>query len=254
MDPLDDSAASPHRRQLRDRHDAYVGHEDSASEGDDDTMSTELDFHEAQLVNIENRTPDSFASEALDESLPEEEREHAPGHDPAMRPHGDTQTRDVPPTKASRSRDRSLEDGDGDNTSAGSANRSPSGEPSRGELLTDMTFDEVYHNTIYTDFKNIIVEWPKHSQQFYIVTCQVCRKNWGAAPLRSAGAHLRSSAHEMPGRRDSEAVIRQLGIRVTRCNIQVAHKNNEEYLHLLKNGQYRVPEHYSEVSSRASSG
>lgn len=251
-DPFDDTV-SPHRRQRCDSHDAYVEHEDSTSEGHDDAISSDSDSSEAELVIIENGNPDAFTAEALDGSLPEEEGEYVPEHGPAMRLHGDSQTRDVPPTEASQSRDWSLDDDDGDNTSADIANRSPSGEPSRGGLLTEITFDEVYHDTIYTDFKNIIVEWPKHSQEFYIITCQVCRKNWGATPLRAAGAHLRSSAHEMP-RRDSETVIRELGIRVTRCNIQVARKNNEEYLQLLKNGQYRVPEHYPEVSSRANSG
>lgn len=127
---------------------------------------------------------------------------------------------DEPQTKVSRKRDRPA-DGEAADTDSGTS------EPQRR-----ITFEEVYHNTRYTDDKNEIVKWPPRSNKYWIVPCRECGENWRRGfSLVAAGGHLKGKKHNLPCR-DAKTVIEKLGIRVE-CSANEAAKNNAMFMEFV---------------------
>lgn len=60
-----------------------------------------------------------------------------------------------------------------------------------------ITFDEVWENVRREDSqeKHFIVEFPRHSNKWYILRCDDHDMNFGEYPLSSAGCHIDSDAH-----------------------------------------------------------
>lgn len=140
-------------------------------------------------------------------------------------------------TTGSRKRDRPSDE-DGTQLSSFDATEPNRGgghssKKSRQEPITGRTipFDVVYYNTRNTDDKNIIVEHPRKSGYFYIISpCTTCpgHWNWGFSPLVSAGGHLAGSGHNLESKKGEE-VIKTLGIRVINCTKELAKMNNDAY-------------------------
>lgn len=117
---------------------------------------------------------------------------------------------------------------------------------------TAVPFTIVFNNTLYNDDKNMIIQWPAKSNNWYIVPCRQCGLNWGANPLAAARKHVRGSAHELKGK--DEDVIQALGITVLDCTRERAHKNNDTYEKLLNDGTYVPETRLREKKTRKSAG
>lgn len=115
-------------------------------------------------------------------------------------------------------------------------------EARRSSSLTTprtITFDEVFENVRREDSreKHFIVEFPHHSNKWYILRCDEHDLNFGENPFSSARYHIRSEAHgHMP--RTRENCISELGVLVLGCTSKRAEENNEAYKQVL-NGGYK---------------
>lgn len=103
-----------------------------------------------------------------------------------------------------------------------------------------VSFDDVYQDG-QADVKHLIIEYPKQSAHWYIVTCERHKKQfYGENPLTGACRHLTSKAHSESGA--YEDVIRLLGVTVEDCNPEMAAKNNQAVRDSLA-------QHYQHLSS-----
>ncbi|KAG6353431.1 hypothetical protein INS49_005612 [Diaporthe citri] len=93
-----------------------------------------------------------------------------------------------------------------------------------GKKISVMWFDEVYQEG-HAETKHIIVEHPKGTDQWYIIRCQHCPRDFKDTPLRTAGSHLHSSEHGYQPR-DATHIVENFGIAVLDCNKELAEKNN----------------------------
>lgn len=87
-----------------------------------------------------------------------------------------------------------------------------------------MQFDEIYQEG-HAETKHIIVEHPKGAENWYIIRCQDCPRDFKDKPMVSAGSHLSSDVHGLQSR-DAINVIKNFGIVVLDCNKGLAEKNN----------------------------
>lgn len=83
--------------------------------------------------------------------------------------------------------------------------------------------------------KHWIVEFPKESGKWYILRCVEHNRSFGDRPLRAAGKHIDSAAHEYGGRHHVWAV-KILGELVLGCNAELADQSNELYSQRLRSG------------------
>ena len=92
-----------------------------------------------------------------------------------------------------------------------------------------ITFDTVFQGG-KADPKDIIVEFPRGSDMFYILRCNECNIPPFAptAPLMAAAKHLDSPRHGNLDR-SNDTAIKRLGIRVLHCTKELAEENNEAY-------------------------
>lgn len=115
-------------------------------------------------------------------------------------------------------------------------------EAQRSSSLTaprTIIFDEVFENVRREDSqeKHFIVEFPHHSNKWYILRCDEHDLNFGEHPFSSARCHIHSEAHgHMP--RTQENCILELGVPVLGCTSKRAEENNEAYKKVL-NGGYK---------------
>lgn len=87
-----------------------------------------------------------------------------------------------------------------------------------------MWYDDIYLKG-HAETKHIIVEHPKGTDQWYIIRCQDCPRDFKDTPLRSAGAHLQGAQHRCQ-HRDGAHVVEKFGITVLGCDKKKAEKNN----------------------------
>lgn len=143
-----------------------------------------------------------------------------------------SQENDGQQPRSSRKRGRSSKDKRNEPSSSHTTGDNFDGEHPLKRPRKGLTFDEVYQNTLHTDKKNIIVEWPKKSRNFYIISpCTRCSRNqdWGSTPVLKAGFHLAGAGHNLIHGRYTTTVILELGIPVANCTIQLQKKNNDAY-------------------------
>lgn len=109
--------------------------------------------------------------------------------------------------------------------------------PSSLTATRTITFDEVYKNVRSEDSqeKHFIVDFPRHSNKWYILRCDEHDMNFGEYPLSSAGCHIDSEVHgHIP--RTCENSILQLGVLVLGCTSELAESSNEAYKEALQGG------------------
>lgn len=87
-----------------------------------------------------------------------------------------------------------------------------------------MWFDEVYQEG-QAETKHIIVEHPKGSENWYILRCQDCPRDFKDKPIVTAGSHLGTDVHGHQSRH-AATVVKNFGINVLDCNEELAEKNN----------------------------
>lgn len=118
------------------------------------------------------------------------------------------------------------------------------GEDAPNGLLPEVTFEKVYHNTLHTDDKRKIVEWPGRSNDYYTISpCDICPgpRTWGYSTIKAACSHLKGSKHKSKTGTTTD-IIRMFGIRVTNCTRKLQEKNNKAYKEALERAGF-VPLH-----------
>ena len=108
-------------------------------------------------------------------------------------------------------------------------------------------FDVVYNG----NHKHIIVEYPKHSNEWYILRCdQHDDIHFGRNPLQAAAKHLSGKEHGHQ-RKTFDVAVQMLGIRVLHCDVVKAKRNNLAFGHAWGAG-YRPLRAYGPKMSQTS--
>ena len=107
-------------------------------------------------------------------------------------------------------------------TSTSPANRVSAGTIRRS--LPDkktVDYDAVYDG----DHRHTIVEYPKGSNEWYILCCDEHSVHFGANPLQGASKHLNGKKHGYQ-RKDFDLAVQMLGVLVLNCDAEKAKLNN----------------------------
>ncbi|KAI1453336.1 hypothetical protein F4805DRAFT_470139 [Annulohypoxylon moriforme] len=115
----------------------------------------------------------------------------------------------------------------------------PANEPAKPHSHKQtITFDEVYQGGT-AKHKDIIVEWPANSRQWYILKCEQHGLRFTRNSVQGAAKHLNGNGHGCTNRNRDHAV-RTLGYLVTDCDENLAKLNNQVAEEAYANG-YKPP-------------
>jgi len=96
------------------------------------------------------------------------------------------------------------------------------------------------------EYKHVIVEYPRGSENWFIIRCDQCGVYFGANPLQGGAKHLDSEPHGYAPRKWALAV-QELGIRILDCDKDKADRNNEAFDRAVEAG-------YVPLNERTGSG
>ena len=147
------------------------------------------------------------------------------------------------PGKRPRNTENGAED-DGEDDGDVSHEQRPK-RPRRNRNERTVSFDEVYGGGD-AEYKHAIIEYPRGSENWFIIRCDQCGVYFGANPLQGGAKHLDSEAHGYAPRKWALAV-QELGIRILDCDKDKADRNNEAFHRAVEAG-------YVPLNERTSSG
>ncbi|KAI1204323.1 uncharacterized protein F4807DRAFT_337277 [Annulohypoxylon truncatum] len=113
----------------------------------------------------------------------------------------------------------------------------PANEPAHSPRRT-ITFDEVYQDG-RAKHKDIIVEWPTGSRQWYILKCEQHGLRFTRNSVQGAAKHLNGNGHGRTDR-NRDYAVKTLGYLVTGCDENLAKLNNQVAEEAYANG-YKPP-------------
>ncbi len=94
-------------------------------------------------------------------------------------------------------------------------------------IARELEFDEVFQGG-KAEVKNMIVQHPKRSENWYILRCEEHEQKFGPRVLLAASKHIHSRSHDYQPKTFNRA-IELLGWRVLNCTAEKAEENNNVF-------------------------